>query len=110
MTEYRALGRRGNPQGKAIYYGRASPTVVGLATTGSTTVTYSPKYATEPHLIVGVPEFSQTSGGSTSYCNYHLTTKSATSFIIALIANTAPGLYKTVTMEFDYLVVGEPAD
>jgi len=110
MTEYRALAKRGNPHGKAIYYGRANPTVTNLNTTGSTAVTYSPKYSTEPHLIVGVPEFSQTAGGSTSYCNYHLTSKSSTGFTINLIANTAPALYKTVTMQFDYLVVGNPSD
>lgn len=98
----------GNYGGKAIYYGRVEPTVTGVGTTGSTAVTYSPTYATEPYLIVGVPEFSQTAGGSSSYCNYHLTGKSATGFTVALIANTAPGLYKTVTMQFDYIVIGDP--
>jgi len=109
MTEYRALKRRGNPGGQAIYYGRASVTITGTATSGITTVNYSPDYDTEPYLIVGIPEFSQTASGSAVRVDTsQLKSKTATRFAIQAWIDTAPGSYKTVTLQYDYLVVGEP--
>jgi len=110
MTEYRALGHRGNIKGKAIFYGRKEVTITGTATTGTGSVAYSPTYDSEPYLLVSIPELSQTSGGSLLYGRYHLSNKSAVGFAIHVFGNAAPGLYKTATFQFDYIVIGEPND
>lgn len=112
MTESRALGRRGNPKGKAIYYGTATLTITGTATTTTSTTTFSPTYDSDPTLVIGMPKWSQTSGGSASYVKgEHYTTNDANlSFAIHVWLDAAPAAYKTVTLVYPYIVIGEPND
>lgn len=112
MTEYRAITHRGNPKGKAIYYGRKELTLTGASqTTAVGSVAYSPTYDTEPYLIVSIPEFSQTASGSAARVDTsQLKSKATTGFAIQAWIDAAPGLYKTVTLQYDFIVIGEPND
>jgi hypothetical protein len=110
MTEYRALGHRGNPKGCAIYYGYAIVTITGVGTTGTTAVTFSPTWNAIPYIVCGIPMWTLSAGGASAYANYHITTYSTTGMTIYAVANAAPGLYLTLSLEFDYIIVGIPDD
>jgi len=112
MTEIRVLGRRGNIKGKAIYFGSAVVTITGSATSGVKTTVFSPTYIADPELIIGLPKWEQTTGGSADYVTGdHWTTDDASlHFAIHAWVNAAQGSYKTVTLTYNYLVIGEPQD
>lgn len=105
MSEKRAQPHRGVPNGRAIYYGRATITIEGASdTSGTKAVTYDPTYRTEPHVIISIPEHS-TDGSSTYVSRSWVTSKSSTGFTLNAEIDQAAGLYKTTTLQFDYAVI-----
>jgi hypothetical protein len=114
MTETRAMNARGVPKGRSIYFGTVTLTISDTDTTGTAAVVFSPKYGTEPKVILGAPTFASTGSGTYLDRAPHITSKSSTGFTVNASVDTAPGLYYDVTLTFDYIVIAnartDPAD
>jgi hypothetical protein len=108
MSETKVLTHRGNPTHEAILRGTLTITIADANTTGNGTITFDPTWEEAPMVLLGVPEFAQTAGGSATYVrSMKKVSTGAVSVLVTAELDTAPVLYHTVTLTVPYILVGK---